>query len=319
MPQSHRDAALPTRRRPLRLSLAQSPARLGQIVLGLLWCIDGLLKLQPYLAAHFADGVIEPNAAGQPGLLGDPITWIGHLVAPHQALFAVLAAVTEFGIGVGLLVPRTVKPALLVSFAWALGVWYTGEGLGGLFTDATPSPLTGIIATSPLYIVAGLLVWPTEGRLGLLRERGARLAWAALWLGAAVLWLFPSNSAADALHDAFAGAPAGAGWLAGLQSDAASAAAGSGATIALLLAAVSAAIGLAVLFSRGTRIALYASMALSVAFWFLAEGLGGLFTGSATDVGTAPLMLLIAAQLLVLAPRRQPAVERPLVGTATAA
>jgi hypothetical protein len=56
----------------------------------------------------------------------------------------------------------------------------------------------------------------------------------------------------------------------------------------------------------GTRIALIASMAVSLVFWFLAEGLGGLFTGQATDVGAGPLMILIAALLLPLAERRAP-------------
>jgi len=319
MLQSYSEPALPTRRRSVPMSLLDSPARAGQIGLGLIWIIDGLLKLQPYFAAHFASGVIDPNAAGQPGFLGDPITWIGGLIAPHQALFAVMSTLVEVAIGVAIIVPRTVKPALLISFAWALGVWYTGEGLGGLFTSATPDPLTGIVSTAPLYIVAGLLAWPRSdgGRLGLLGERGARLMWAALWFGAAVLWVFPPNASANSLHDAFAGAPSGAGWLSSLQSNAASAVGGSGTAFAVLLAVVSAAIGLAVLVRHGTRAALLASMAVSVLFWFLAEGAAGLFTGQATDVGTAPLMILIAAQLLVLAPRRaigratQPVVRAP--------
>jgi hypothetical protein len=54
-----------------------SAARIGQIVLGLIWSIDGLLKLQPFFFHDFAQQVIDPNAAGQPKLLGDPITFIG--------------------------------------------------------------------------------------------------------------------------------------------------------------------------------------------------------------------------------------------------
>ena len=99
-------------------------------------------------------------------------------------------------------------------------------------------------------IVAGLLVWPRAdgARLGLLGERGARAVWAVLWLGAAVLWLFPSNYGANALHDAFAGAPSGAGWLSSVHSSATSAVAGSGSTLALLLAIASAAIGVAAIW-----------------------------------------------------------------------
>ncbi|MGO9954613.1 MAG: hypothetical protein ACLP50_01295, partial [Solirubrobacteraceae bacterium] len=121
-----------------------------------------------------------------------------------------LAALAETSIGVGLLVRRTVKPALLVSFAWAVNIWLTGEGLGGLFTGTAPDPLTGVIGTAPLYIVAGLLVWPREpgaqttgSGFGVLGERGARLAWAALWLAAGALWLVPSNAGGAALKSAF--------------------------------------------------------------------------------------------------------------------
>jgi hypothetical protein len=298
-------------RRAVLATITRSPARLGQIALGLIWCLDGLLKLQPYFFAHFVSGVIDPSAAGQPGVIGQPITWFGDLIRPHQAIFVVLAVLGEVSIGVGLLIRRTVKPALLLSFAWALSVWVTGEGLGFLFTGTTPDPLTGILGTAPMYIVAGLLVWPREARsgdaepsFGLLGERGARLVWTALWLGAAALWLFPANAGRDAVSAVFTSAPSGAGWLSSLHSSAANLVGGSGMTIAVVLALVSAEIGLCVLYARGTRIALIASMAVSLVFWFLAEGLGGLFTGQATDVGTGPLMILIAVLLLPLATRR---------------
>ena len=226
------------------------------------------------------------------------------------------AALAETSIGIGLLVRRTIKPALLLSFAWALNIWFTGEGLGGLLTGAAPTPLTGILNTAPMYIIAGLLVWPrsagsteTESGFGLLGERGARAVWAALWLGAAALWLFPANAGAGSLRSAFDAAPSGVSWLSSLHSAATNAVGGSGTTITLALAVVSAAIGLSVLWPHGTRTALLTAIAISLVFWFLAEGLGGLFTGQATDIGTAPLMILIAALLLPLASQSAPAVS----------
>jgi hypothetical protein len=311
--------SIDARRRALA-SAVDSPTRLGQIVLGLIWCVDGLLKLQPFFLHHLVSGVIDPNAVGQPGIIGDPITWIAGVIKPHQEIFAVFSALGEIAIGVGLLVRRTVKPALLVSFAWALNVWLTGEGLNGLFTSTTPSPLSGIIGTTPMYVLAGLLVWPRgstadggEAHFGLLGEAGARIVWAALWLGSAALWLFPSNAGAKALGGAFTDAPAGAGWLTSLHSSAAHAVGGSGMTLTLVLAVVSAEIGLSVLWGRGTRVALLASIPLLLVFWFLGEGLGGLVTGEATDVGTVPPMILIAVLLLPLAARRQPAAARARV------
>lgn len=317
--------AFAARRRALARHV-QSPTRVGQIVLGVFWFVDGLLKLQPYFAHHFVSGVIDPNAIGQPAPVADVITWVAGVIAPHQELFALLAAASECAIGVALLVRRTVTPALVVSFAWAVNIWLTGEGFGGLFTGTAPTPLTGVIGTAPLYIIAGLLVWPraaragnTEPGPGLLGAVGARVVWAALWLGAATLWLLPANAGGDALRSAFDSAPSGAGWLTSLHSAVAGAVGGSGTTITVVLAVVSAEIGLCVLWARGARIALLCSIPISLAFWLLAEGFGGLLTGQATDVGTAPLMILIAALLLPVAQRSAPAAARAQMASAHAA
>lgn len=294
--------------RPALSSATRSPARVGQIALGIVWCLDGLFKLQPFFFSHFVSGVIDPSAMGQPGVIGHPITWIGNLIRPDQSIFVALAVLAELSIGAALVTGRMVKPALMFSFAWALNVWLTGEGLGFVFAHQTPDPAAGILGTAPMYILAGLLVWPREAHpdgagptFGVLGERGARIAWAALWLGAAALWLFPANAGANAISGRLTGAPSGAGWLTSLHSDTARMFHGSGATVAVVLAVISAEIALSVLFGRGTRTALLASMALSLMFWLLAEGLGGLFTGQATDVGTSPLMILVAALLLPLA------------------
>ncbi len=295
-------------RRSVRLSASQ---RIGLTALGLLWLIDGLLQFQPYFFHHFVDGVIAPNAMGQPGIIGSPITLIADLLRPVQAPFNGLAALVEVGIGILLAIRRWVRPALLASFAWALGIWFTGEGFGGIFTGSTPNAFTGIIGTAPLYILVGLLVWPREdsaGRpgaaAGLLGEPAARFMWMALWLVGASLWLFPANYAPGSLHDMLASAPTGAGWLSSLQSNAASLVAGDGRGLAVMLALVSAVIGLSVLWRRSERIGLAASIPLLLIGWVLVEGFGGFFTGQATDVGTNPLMILLAVQLFALSVER---------------
>ena len=54
------------------------------------------------------------------------------------------------GLGLGLLVPRTAKVALVASLPWAVGVWYFGEGLSGLASGHT-SLLTGAPGAVVLY------------------------------------------------------------------------------------------------------------------------------------------------------------------------
>lgn len=291
---------------PVARSRSARVTRIGQVVLGLLWLIDGLLQFQPYMFGKtFVTGVLLPNAVGQPGIIASPITWIAGLIEPHVVIFNVFAATIQVAIGAGLLCRRTVKPALLASFCWALGIWFTGEGLGMIFTGSA-DPLTGAPGAALLYIVAGLIVWPSTRRTpdtrrpqnkpyGLLGQAGTRLAWAALWLGSAILWLLPANSSASATHDAITAVPSGAGWLTGVLNGAANATADRGTIIAIVMAVVSAAIGVMVLRDWHATAALIAGVAISLVYWAIGQGFGGILTGQATDVSTAPLVILIAA------------------------
>jgi hypothetical protein len=281
-------------------------ARRGQISLGLLWLIDGILQFQPYMfSKSFVTGVLLPSAAGQPSFVATPVTWAAHLIEPHVAVFNAFAAGLQVLVGIGLLYRPMVKPALAVSFVWALGIWFVGEGIGMLLTGSA-SPLTGAPGAALLYVALGLLCWPRVSRAqpsgggrhtGLTSDRGARIAWSALWLGCAVLWLLPANSGAGAVHDAIAGAPSGAHWLSRLLDTAAAATTHQGTTIAIVLAVASTIIGLAVLYGWHPRAFLAMQVFLLGLYWVLGQGLGGVFTGRATDVGTAPPMILMALML----------------------
>jgi hypothetical protein len=268
-----------------------------------------VLQLQPYMFGRtFITGVILPNALGQPGIIGSPITWIANLIGPHVALFNAFAATLQVLIGLGLLFRPTVKPALMVSFGWAIGIWVTGEGLGMIFTG-NANPATGAPGAALLYILAGVLCWPraqaadrpgneTSSALGLTGERGARWAWAALWLGSAVMWLLPANDGGSSVQDALAAVPSGAGWLSDLLHGAASAAAGRGTLIAIVASILSATIGVAVLRGWHPKPFLVLAIVISLVYWVVGQGFGGIFTGQATDVSTAPLVIVIAVMLI---------------------
>lgn len=279
-------------------------ARRGQIALALLWLIDGALQFQPYMfGKSFVTGVLLPSAAGQPNFIGTPIAWIAHLVEPHVAVFNGFAASLQVLIGIGLLYRPTVRAALALSLAWATGIWFVGEGLGMLLTG-TASPLTGAPGAALLYVLAALMCWPQErptrarpGReLGLIGVRGARVVWSSVWVGCAVLWLLPANESPGAIHDAIAGAPSGSDLLSRVLNAVATTTA-NGTTVAISLAAVSAIIGLAVLCGWHPLAFLAMQISLSLLYWILGQGFGGVFTGRATDVGTAPVMILIALMM----------------------
>jgi hypothetical protein len=309
-PSVTRTPAMQLASQPARTSSSARFARLArtaQVLLGVIWLIDGALQFQPYMFGKtFITGVILPNAQGQPAVIADPITWIAHLIEPHVVLFNGFAATLQVLIGLALLYRRTAKPALLVSFVWVLGIWITGEGLGGFFND-TANPLTGAPGAALLYLIVGLMAWP-EGavprlgmrgqQLGLLGLRGARIVFAVLWGGFALLWLLPANNSAGAVHDALESVPTGAGWLTSLVGDAAHASADHGTVIALALAAMSGLIAFAVTRDWHMRTFLWISIAVAAVFWVFGQGFGGVLTGQATDVNTGPLLILLAGLLL---------------------
>src|ERR1019366_8097622 len=115
--------------------------RVLQIALGLFWILDTALQFQPFMfSKNFVPKYVTANASGQPAVIHWAIINVGHFLAPHLAVWNSLFALTQLAIGVGLLFRRTLRPALAISFPYALGVWVFGEGLGMLFTGSAAGP-----------------------------------------------------------------------------------------------------------------------------------------------------------------------------------
>jgi hypothetical protein len=274
-----------------------------QIALGLIWLVDGALQCQPLMFGRsFISQIILPNEAGQPSFIAAPISWSAHLIEPRVVLFNTFAAAIQLLIGLGLIYRPMVKSALLTSFGWAFGVWWIGEGLGGLLTGSA-SPLTGAPGAALLYVIAGAIAWPRDRSQpggdadAVPGRRRARLVWAALWFGSAALWLLPPNRAAGAVHDQIANAPPGAGWLSSLHSALTSATGGRGLAIAIVAASLSAAIGTSAIVDRWARASLALSVAIGLVYFVIGQGMGGVLTGSGTDPGSGPLLILLAISL----------------------
>jgi hypothetical protein len=285
-------------------SPARVTARAIQIGLGVIWVVDGLLQLQPKMfGTGFADSVILPSAQGQPGIVTGVITHMAHLMSAQPVLTDLVFAGIQLLIGVGLLIRETVKPALALSFVWALGVWSLGEGFGGLLTG-TAQPLTGAPGAAVLYLAIGLLVWPKrEAREvdgpaaaeGLLGSGGGLAIWAATWCGLGILWLLPASSDGGALPSALKGAASGEpGWLAQLQLTVAHSLGSGGTSVAVGAALLSFLIGVGPLLVRRYGIFLIAGAAMALDIWVLGQAFGQIFTGMATDPNTGPLLILLA-------------------------
>jgi hypothetical protein len=282
-----------------------------QIALGVLWLLDGLFQFKSFMYTHsIVTEVFAPAARGQPGFIGGPMKTFANFYGGDLTLWNTLAGEIQVAIGLGLiLTKKTVKAALLVSFVWALIVWWFGEGFGGLTSNTLPSPLMGAPGAVILYAIVGLLVYPTSKQEGIspadtgpLRDHGGLWAWSVLWVVSAGLWLANVNRAKGATQEMINGmAAASPHWLAKFQTSIAGHTHGHGAPIAVVLAIVSVAIALGV-WTPLRWPALALGIVISLVYWVFGQSLGGPFWAeSATDVNAGPLFVLLALALFPVA------------------
>jgi hypothetical protein len=291
------------------------PRRKLQLALGALWLLDAMLQFQPFMFGRGFGQMLAEGARGNPALVAGPVTWSAGFIGHHAAVLNAVFAVVQLLFGLGIAWRPTVRLALAASVAWALAVWWLGEGFGGLLAG-TASPVNGAPGAVLLYALLAVLLWPADrdpaapfpaGRA--VGRRAARAAWLALWLGLAGLALLPATKAPRALSDMIAGTtPGEPAWLAWTDAHAASALARYGLLASILLAVVFTAIALgACLPGRASRAAIVMAIAVAVALG-LAQGLGGVLTGSGTDPDTGPLLVLLA---LAFWPAAQPWAAQP--------
>ncbi len=313
----HEDAGAQTAEAS-RFPLAIRSQRVLQVALGLLWILDAALQFQPSMFGRgFVDTFVLGNATRQPFVLGDLITHIGNFLAPDIAVWNTFFALIQLFIGVGLLFRRTVRPALVVSFAWALGVWVIGEGMGMLLTG-TASALTGAPGSVLLYGLLGLMAWPRRARrpagwsdrpVGVASSAAAQgigrsitplAVWTGYWSLAAVLFLLPDNRTRTSVSSAIVGMASGQpGWYSHFLTSLGNLFSTTGTQTAWILAALSVAVGLGPLFARRPGWFLGAGALFALLLWIAGQGLvGNLFTGSDTDPNTGPLVMVLAAAMV---------------------
>jgi hypothetical protein len=294
-----------TRARPLRSIGALLTRRRHitrrrlQVALGLLWLLDGVLQAQPFMFTRgFATQVIAADGQGQPGFVSVPVHWASTVIAAHPVAWNVPFAGIQLLLGVGLLVPRTVRLTLAASIVWALGVWYLGEGLSGL-ASGHASLITGAPGSALLYGLLAAAAWPRRDSSREAPAPWLPFAWAGLWLGAAVFQALPGQNTGGAVASALtAGTAAAPEWLASTDDSAGAWAAHHGLLVVTLLVATEALIGVGALARRTRTPAVTCGLALTLAIWVLGQDLGQLYTGQATDPNSGPALALMATALL---------------------
>jgi len=297
-----------------------------QIALGVIWVLDGALQLQPFMfGSGFASQVIAPAGDGQPGWVAGAVHWAAGLIGSSPTAWNAVFAGVQLAIGFGLLIRPLVRVALLGSIAWGLGVWYLGEGIGGI-AGGHASLLTGAPGAVLLYVAVALLAWPQTAKAelsnptlpdpdapagwrGWLKQDGSAppaawtpVAWAVVWVGGAVLQALPGQNTAGAVADTLTGMTMPS-WLTGSVNGIADGFTKLGSVALWLLVAVFVVVGVGGLLGGRTRtIAAWAGMVLGALIWVFGEGFANLFNGQATDPNSGPLLVLLGVALLGVAP-----------------
>ena len=285
-----------------------------QLAVAALWLLDAVLQFQPYMFSRaFATNVIGSAAAGNPGIVAWPITFAAGVIAHHPAVYNSFFASTQLLIAVGLLRRRSAKLALGVSVGWALGVWWMGEGLGGILTGGTTLYM-GAPGAALLYAFVAVFAWPraSEAAPGsslasasLLGRILSLLAWVALWASFVYYALQPAMRSAQALAAMMTGMAGGEpGWISSMDMWLGRALAGHGLQVSITLAVLFAVTGVAVVVPKAARFGVTLAVALGAAVWVL-QDFGGVFTGSATDPNTGLVLMLLAACYWPISGRRQ--------------
>jgi hypothetical protein len=292
---------------------ALDPRRMLQLALGALWLLDGMLQFQPAMFGKGFPQMLAGSAPGNPALVARPINWSAAFIGHHVVVLNAIFAVFQLLLGLGIAWRPTVRLALAGSVLWSLAVWWLGEGLGGVLAG-TASPVDGAPGAVVLYGLLAVLLWPADrppadrapaDRAPADRDpappfvaaravgrRIAQASWLAVWLGLAVLALLPASRAiGSAIADTTPGEPT---WLAWIDTHAANALTRHGLLAAIVFAAAFIIVALGTFLPRRpARAAIVLAVVVAAVLW-LAQGLGGILTGSATDPNTGPLLALLA-------------------------
>jgi hypothetical protein len=293
-----------------------------QLLLAAIWLLDGVLQYQSFMYTKAFGEMLAGTADGNPSALARPITWDATLVEHHLALLNTIFATIQLLLGLGIACRPTVRVALAASIAWSLGVWWFGEGLGGVLNGGA-SPLNGAPGAVILYALLAVLLWPSDRAAAApftaARAVGtgvARALWLVLWLSLAYFALTPDNRAPQALNSMIGGMASGnPGWLSAAIRGAASLVAGQGLATSIVLAAALVLIAAGVFLPpAAARATLVLAIVVALLIWVFAEAFGMILAGGATDPNSGPLLVLLA---LAYWPLRTTAIPAGAVAPAT--
>jgi hypothetical protein len=278
--------------------------RTFQLVLATVWLLDAVLQIQPFeftRGSNGFSGMLNSVAAGNPSWVAHSITWNASNVYHDPVLTDTVFALVQFVIAFGIVWKRSLKPALVLSIVWSLGVWWFGEGLGGI-THGNATPFGGGPGGVLFYAVLAVLLWPSAGSdrpfvaARTVGVTAAKAIWVVVWGLLALLAVIGSGRSPQALRALVAQLDTGEpGWVAHIDRSTESLLLQHGTTAAILLAVVCVVVAVGVFLPpRATRCTLVLAMVVFAVIWAATQDFGGILAGGATDPNSGPLVVLLA-------------------------
>jgi len=294
------DLALKATGTPRLAAIHQGTRRWLQLALAAMWLLDAILQLQSFFFTQGFGQMLAATAAGDPAVIAGPVNWSARLIEAHPTWTNAAFATVQMFLALGIAWRPTLKAALAASVAWSFGVWWFGEGLGGVLAG-TASTVSGAPGAVILYALLAVLLRPVESEGAFvaarpLGVRSARLVWLAVWGSLAYFAVQSANRTAQGLHQMLSGMASGEpGWLASLDRDAAGLLAGQG-TLASVVLAVVLGVVAAGIFGPvpAARAAVLLAIVVALVIWVVGENFGGILTGSGTDPNSGPPLVLLA-------------------------
>lgn len=124
-----------------------------RIVFGLVWAVDATLKWSPAFIDNFVKYLTE-GAQGQPEAIQIWINFWVHTVSVNPYLFAILVALAETAIAIGLIFGLFTRIAMIGGIALSLVIWSTAEGLGGPYVSGSTD-----VGTAIIYAMVFVALW----------------------------------------------------------------------------------------------------------------------------------------------------------------